>query len=237
MHFFAARKPAHKTTLIKSLSTNEIRKLEAKAKHLGLEERILIENASGNLANIIDGLGLGKKVLVVAGRGNNGADTLACARKLLARGYCVRVVIIKENGKELNAEVNFQKEILEKINTPLYIIGEDNVKELNGHLKNCDFVIDGILGIGIKGGISNFLKKIIETINASGKKIVACDIPSGLSPDEGISLGAAIKADYTVTFIAPKQGFFLNQGKDFCGKIFVVDIGVVTKALENLKKR
>jgi NAD(P)H-hydrate epimerase len=230
MYPIISRKPTSKT----SLSVNELRKLEEKARILGLEERMLIENASSNLANIIEGLKLGKKVLAIAGRGNNGADTLACARKLLAKNYSVRVVIIKESAKELNAEVNFQKEILEKINTPLYIIHEDNTSELKTYLKNCDFVIDGILGVGVKGEISKFLKEVINIVNASHKRIVACDIPSGLSPDEGLPLGAAIKADYTVTFIAPKQGFFLNQGKKFCGRIMVADIGISRDILEKV---
>jgi NAD(P)H-hydrate epimerase len=76
--------------------------------------------------------------------------------------------------------------------------------------------------------------KLANFVNASHKRIVACDIPSGLSPDEGLPLGAAIKADYTVTFIAPKQGFFLNQGKKFCGRIMVADIGISRDILEKV---
>jgi NAD(P)H-hydrate epimerase len=233
MHLSSAPKLIPKANLTKSLKVKELRKLEEKAKSLGLTERILIENASSNLAAIIDSLGLGKKVLAIAGRGNNGADILACARKLIARDYCLRVIIIKENGKELNAEANFQKEILEKIKIPLAVLSEKDIKALKRQLKNCNFVIDGLLGTGVKGEISSFLKEVIKTINASGKKIVACDIPSGLSPEEGIALGAAIKADYTVTFMAPKPGFFLNQGRKFCGKIMVADIGIARNLLEN----
>jgi NAD(P)H-hydrate epimerase len=226
-HFYTL---LYQTNRMKGLSTKEIRKLEEKAKSLGLTERILIEDASSNLANIIDSLNLGKCVLAVAGRGNNGADVLACARKLFAKDYCVGAVLIKEKAKEVNAEVNFQKNILKKIKIPLSIINEDNIKELKKYLQNCDFIIDGILGTGIKGKVSNFLEEVINIVNTNAKLIVACDIPSGLSPDEGVPLPAAIKADYTVTFLAPKRGFFLKPAGKFCGKIFITDIGIASNA-------
>ena len=210
--------------MIKALSVEKIRKVEEAAKKIGLTERILIENASSNLASIIDNLNLGKKVCVVAGRGNNGADVLACARKLAAKNYKVYAVIVRE--KNFNEEVKFQKELLDKIKIPVCVIGPGNKKKLKKYLKASNFVLDGILGIGVKGEVSGFLKKIISEINKSGKKIVSCDIPSGLSPDSGVILGEAIKADYTITFIAPKKGFLLNSGLRFCGRIYVADIGI-----------
>ena len=80
--------------------------------------------------------------------------------------------------------------------------------------------------------MSPFLRKIIKVINKSGKRIVSCDIPSGLDPDTGNILGEAVKADFTVSFIAAKQGFFLKEGPKLCGKIYVVDIGVSKDLLE-----
>jgi len=265
---------------MKALSVEKIRKLEHAAKKIGLTERILIENASSNLASIIDNLNLGKKVCVVAGKGNNGADALACARKLAAKNYNVKAVILipspefhghafgsptgrpggqpvgnqgtgrRSTGankkgftgffsgapeeKDFNEEVKFQKELLDKIKIPVCAINLGNIKKLKKYLKASDFVLDGILGIGAKGGISDFLKKIISEINESGKKIVSCDIPSGLSPDSGVILGEAIKADYTITFIAPKKGFSLSSGPKLCGKIYVADIGVSKNMLEKV---
>ncbi|MFH1901907.1 MAG: NAD(P)H-hydrate epimerase [Candidatus Omnitrophota bacterium] len=217
--------------ILKSLPVAKIRELEKKAKDLGLEEKILIENASSNLFRIIDDLGLGKKVLVVAGRGNNGADVLSCARKLSGCGYNVKVVILEE--KELGKEMVYQKTILQKLKLPVYSIKQKNIYELRELCEDRDFILEGILGIGVKGRVSPFLEEAITLINDSGKKIISCDIPSGLSPDEGIPQGAAIKADYTITFLALKQGF-LGEGRKLCGKIFVVDIGISREALENL---
>jgi hydroxyethylthiazole kinase-like uncharacterized protein yjeF len=218
---------------LESLSVAKIRELEASAKKIGLEERILIENASSSLFATIENLDLGRRVCVIAGRGNNGADSLACARKLSSHGYNVKAVILKE--KACGQEVIFQKEILEKIDIPVYFIEKQNIKELNVVLKDNDFILDGILGIGAKGEVSSFLKEAISLINNSGKKVIACDIPSGLSPDEGTILGAAIRADYTVTFIAPKYGFFLNAGRDICGTILVADVGISRKMLEKIR--
>ncbi len=72
---------------MRALAADQIRKLDQKAKQLGLEETVLIENASSNLFEIIKSLDLGRKVFVVAGRGNKGAVVLSCARKLFSRGF------------------------------------------------------------------------------------------------------------------------------------------------------
>jgi len=220
-------------SLIKSsLSIKEIRLLEEKAKKIGLTERILIENASSSLYEAVSCLDLGKKALVISGRGNNGADVLSCARKLFSRGYEVKAVLLEE--KDLGPEAAFQKGILEKINLSLEVVKPADTFKLKNVFKNCDFILEGILGIGVKGEVSPFLKEVIDLINQSGKKIISCDIPSGLCPQQGLPLGAAVKADYTVTFIAPKKGFFLNQGKDYCGRIFIADIGISRQILKDV---
>lgn len=215
---------------MKGLLTERLRELEQLAKYLGLEERFLIENASSNLFVKIDSLGLGRKVLVIAGRGNNGADTLSCARKLFSAGYKVEVAILSE--KELGKEALWQKNILEKISITVCAIKVDNITKLKKLIQSCDFILEGILGIGVKGELGSFFKDVILSINGSGKIIVSCDIPSGLHPDQGTILGEAVKADYTITFLAEKRGFFLNQGPNCCGKVFVTDIGISLKALE-----
>jgi len=210
---------------LKPLTSSQLRHVDQKAKDLGLDERLLIENASSNLYSVIDSLNLGKKVVVVSGRGNNGADVLSCSRKLLGRGYEVRIFIIEE--KPLNSEALFQKGVLGSLGQVITVLTEDNLDKLKEATSFTDFILEGIFGIGLKGTVTQFMAKVIGLINDSGKTIVSCDIPSGLSPDTGEVLGAAIKADHTVSFIAPKQGFSLNQGPNHCGQIFVVDIGVV----------
>jgi len=215
---------------ISALSVEKIRNLEQQAKALGLDERILIENASSNLFSLIEKLSLGKKVLVVAGRGNNGADVLSCARKLKGRGYEVEVCIL--SAKAPGPEVAFQRKILNELGVSVKSLDEENLDSLDNFIKSCDFVLEGIVGIGIKGELSPFLKEIISIINRSKKTVVSCDIPSGLSPDDGAVLGESIKATYTITFIAPKLGFLIGKGPSLCGRIFIVDIGISREDLE-----
>ncbi len=218
---------------MKALSVSQLRALDQKAKDLGLQERILIENASSNLYSVIDSLGLGKKALVVAGRGNNGADALSCARKLASRGYSVRAITLE--NKSLSKEVQFQKSLLDKIKIETTSFNEDNIDSMAQSIGDCDFILEGILGIGIKGQPSPFFNKAIKIINDSGKKIVACDVPSGLLPDDGALSSQVVKANYTVSFIGPKKSFSKEEVKKICGKIFIVDIGISRKILESLE--
>lgn len=218
---------------LECMNADAIRALDNKAEEIGLTERILIENAASNLTHVIDTLALGKKVCVVAGRGNNGADVLSCARKLLSKGYQVDTAIVSE--KLPNEEAAFQASILKKISKVHYLRPDGEISLLEELLRDKDFIIEGLLGTGIRGALSPFVEKVIEALNKSGKKIVSCDIPSGLFPDEGYRKSPVIRADYTVTFIAPKKGFFLNRGLRFCGRIIVADIGISRYLLKQIR--
>ncbi len=220
-----------------SVDVFTLRQLEKKARDIGLEERLLIENASSNLATVISSLFPRKKILVVAGRGNNGADTLSCARKLISRGHEVDISIVSE--KPLNYEVNFQKEVLSNITSRIYFIKDKKeIDKLDHLIEEAEVILDGLVGIGIKGGLSDFLKKVIDKINTikrRKKNIVSCDVPSGLNPDTGEIMGTCVDADVTVTFLAPKRGFFLKEGPSRCGRLFLVDIGISRCILEDIK--
>ena len=219
---------------MKTLTVEKLRSLEAVAARLGLSERVLIENASSNLAVIIDSLHLGKKVLVVAGKGNNGADALACARKLVSRNYIAVCGIVSDI--DVCEEVAFQKSLLDSMRVPVFTLGERSLKRLSSLSADCDFILDGLLGIGIRGIVSPLVQKAIKAINDSKRPVVSCDIPSGLSPDEGIVSGSCVQAAYTITFLAPKPGFFINQGPQACGEVIVADIGISRDALEAIER-
>jgi NAD(P)H-hydrate epimerase len=89
-----------------------------------------------------------------------------------------------------------------------------------------DMLVDAIFGTGLSGRLSNEYVVLIESINAQSCPILAVDIPSGLDCDTGQPLGAAIRASYTVTFVAVKKGFTIADAAQWTGKVFVASIGV-----------
>jgi NAD(P)H-hydrate epimerase len=101
-------------------------------------------------------------------------------------------------------------------------------------------IIDGLFGVGLCRPVTGSARAAIEAVNASGAMILAIDVPSGLSADSGEIVGAdtadggvAVRADHTVTFVGPKQGFFLASGPELVGSWTAVDIGFPVEQAED----
>ncbi len=188
---------------------------------------ILMENAGKNTAEIALGmLGKRKKVVIFCGKGNNGGDGYAAARHLLSRGKDVLILLVGSK-KEVKGDALTNLNIVSRMGIKIYEIkNEKMLRSKEARCKDADLVIDALLGIGIKDEVRQPLKGTIEFINSLDKKVLAVDVPSGLDCQTGKSLGAAVKADKTVTFVAPKAGFYKNQGPKYTGKIIVKDIGI-----------
>jgi len=223
---------------ISTLPKSQLRMLDQRAKkNLGIPENILIENASRGMFEVLEQERICyTRVCICAGRGNNGADSLALGRHLLNRAVPVSVILVQQE-KPLNNECAFQLTILQKMYPGLsvwVVDTERDVTRMSPFLKNSDLVIDGIFGIGFQPPLDTFHQMVFRYINSYAKRVVACDIPSGLSADEGTIDTIAVKADWTVSFISAKPGFFLQNGPSYVGKIFVKDIGVSDKILQSL---
>src|SRR5205807_2339818 len=89
-----------------------------------------------------------------------------------------------------------------------------------------DWIVDALFGTGLTGPLRSPLDRLVELINASPARILAVDIPSGLDADTGAPLGSTIRAEHTVTFVAPKVGFHNPAAAAFTGRVHVVDIGI-----------
>jgi NAD(P)H-hydrate epimerase len=93
-------------------------------------------------------------------------------------------------------------------------------------LQQTDVVVDALLGTGARGAPAAPVGALIDAINASGRPVVALDIPSGLPADGEPPAGSVVRARSTTTFAAPKLGLVIGPGVDLAGRIEVVDIGV-----------
>ncbi|MFH1454677.1 MAG: NAD(P)H-hydrate dehydratase [Armatimonadota bacterium] len=176
-----------------------------------------------------------KKVLIVAGSGNNGGDALVTARLLLAHDITVRVFITgmpEKLSKDNSINYNFLLKIGIK---PEFINSPKDLHDLEEAVKDSDLIIDGIFGTGLNKTVKGIYLKVIEIIIKYDKEVVSVDMPSGICADTGRILGNAVMADYTVTFGLPKMGHFLSDGLLHRGKLAIENIGFTKDLLSDEK--
>lgn len=92
--------------------------------------------------------------------------------------------------------------------------------------ESAEVIVDALLGTGLKGCVRKDSLALIETVNQSGRPVIAVDIPSGLCADTGAGLGAVIGARQTVTFIGLKRGLCTGQAADYTGELLFAGLGV-----------
>lgn len=214
---------------MEAINTKTMYEIEEAAHRMGMLRIFMMENAGNGIAtHIINNFGLAdKKVVVIAGTGNNGGDALVAARHL-ARYNKPTVILLgtKSDLKTVEARTNY--EILEKMTKSILLM---EVKEINDEVRriieDADIIIDGIFGIGIKGKIREPHATIIDLINSTNSYKVAVDVPSGLDPDNGQTLDKCVKADVTITFHKAKHGLLKS---DKVGKLIICHIGIPPEA-------
>src|SRR5207237_7238009 len=69
---------------------------------------------------------------------------------------------------------------------------------------------------------------------AAGARVLAVDVPSGLSADSGRPLGPCVSADGTVTFGFLKCALVLPPGREHAGEVSVADIGIPPAAVSKV---
>lgn len=167
-------------------------------------------------------------VCIFAGRGNNGGDAFVVARYLKEWGADVRVWITGERSAvKGDAKAHLIRLMALGVNVEEFVVAEDfEMLEASG--LDCGIVVDGVLGIGIKGPARGIAAAAIHCINLLGTNspVVAIDLPSGLDADTGAASGDIVCADLTVTMAYPKTGLAMPVACDYVGSVDVVDIGI-----------
>jgi hydroxyethylthiazole kinase-like uncharacterized protein yjeF len=164
----------------------------------------------------------GKKICVIAAKGNNGGDGFVAARYLESWGAEVRVFFIGDDtGMTMDTAEN-RRRYLEAGGELVQSTGSQ--PEMG--LSECELVIDAIFGTGFRGEAKGEFGEVIDTINASGVPVLAVDVPSGADAAKGAVPGPAVMAARTVTFAWPKIGLYLYPGAERVGELVVADIGI-----------
>lgn len=211
------------------LSAGQALALDKKVQEeLGIPALLLMENAGRAVCQeALKNIKSRKaRIAVFCGKGNNGGDGFCCSRHLLTYGVKLDIFLAgKINDVKGQAKVNL--DILLKMKQRIIELGADNLESLRKTVRKYNLIIDALLGVGANGQIRGIYPEIIGIINNSQAYILAVDIPSGLDATSGKLLGACVKADKTVTFIARKRGMMSAAGRKFCGEVVVRDIGVV----------
>lgn len=209
---------------MKVTRVSEMRTLDQTAiEHYGIPEELLMENAGQAVYVLLqEQCGIrGKNIVVLCGLGNNGGDGFVVARLVHSSGGSVKVYILGSPDRFTGA-AKANLDILSRL--PVEIHPLSSVEAVQYDVAHCDAIVDAIFGTGLSREITGLHREVIEAMNASRARVVSVDIPSGVHGDTGRIMGAAVKADYTVTFGLPKIGNLLFPGYDHCGALYVSHI-------------
>jgi NAD(P)H-hydrate epimerase len=211
----------------------EMKALDKAAIEGGIPSLDLMERAGRSLAEQArDMLSLctGRKIAVLAAKGNNGGDGLVAARYLESWGAKLKVHLIGRD-KELTADSAANKRSF--IDAGGEVVEADTAV-LRRELPAMDLIIDALFGVGFRGKAEGIYGEVISAMNESGIPIIAVDIPSGVEADTGAVHGPAVKAKRTVTFAWPKTGLYLYPGAEKVGELVVVDIGIPDELVDRV---
>jgi NAD(P)H-hydrate epimerase len=204
------------------LTRAEVRAFDRHAiDQLGIPAAVLMENAGGGAARLLQSLGIHGRVDICCGKGNNGGDGLVIARHLANHGVNVRCLLFAR-PQDLSADAALQWNIVQNMGLPTEVVEQSD-------FTGADWVVDALFGTGLTGPVRPPFDRVIESINASGVRVLAVDIPSGLDCDTGKPLGPCIRAQHTTTFVAPKIGFQDADAAMWTGQVHVIDIGVALR--------
>lgn len=212
--------PAVSWSKAPAVSSAALRQADADAAAtFGIEPLQLMEVAGAQVARFVsdfaDGI-TGKRVLVVAGSGNNGGDALVAARFLYQRGALVTVSLVPSRDAERLSAHHART---------IRALGISVVEAPSGIDGSADVIVDGLFGTGVRPPLRPPAPAIISAINRSGRPIVALDVPSGMDADDATGAAEAVQAAATVTLAAPKGGLAVAPN---AGRVFLADIGMPT---------
>lgn len=215
---------------MKILTSAQMKKIDKKAiEEIGILGPILMENAGlqifKNILNKFPDIAR-EKIVIVAGKGNNGGDGLVIARHLFSRAANPEVLLLGLKG-DVKGDAAVNLGIAEKMGIKIREIRTE--KDWNVQKKKVvqsSILVDAIFGTGLVKPAQGLYAQVIADMNKSKAFKVSVDIPSGLSSDTFRIIGPCVKADLTVTLAAPKIAHIFPPAEEFIGELVVADISM-----------
>src|SRR5829696_1892701 len=203
------------------LTTDAMREADARTIAAGTPGTLLMERAGRAVADAVRAmLPTARRVLVACGPGNNGGDGFVAARLLSQTGYAAIVALLGARDR-LRGDA---AEMAALWQGPVLPAAEARPLEV-------DLVVDALFGAGLDRDLEGAAAALVTSINASGKPVLAVDVPSGIDGDTGRVRGVAVQATRTITFAARKPGHLLLPGRIYCGPVEVANIGIAAQTL------
>lgn len=205
------------------LDIGQMGRADRAAVEAGTPVATLMRNAGAAVAREIRRRYAPSRVVALCGPGNNGGDGIVAARELAGAGWPVRVALLGGDPAVFRGAAREQAQAWQggfEAVTPA-VLGD------------AELVIDALFGAGFRGMLDGEARTTLAAVSASGLRVVAVDVPSGVSGDSGAASGAAT-ASVTVTFFRRKPGHLLLPGRALCGETVVADIGIADGVLDGL---
>jgi NAD(P)H-hydrate epimerase len=209
---------------MKVLTAAQMREVDRRTSEMGIPGIVLMENAGHRVVEFLAERFVplpAQRIVVLCGKGNNGGDGMVIARQLHTRFHPQALhVVLLAAPEELKGDAAANYRMLAACGCPVW-------SEIPAEARLATVVVDALLGTGINGPATGAMLEGIREINDGFPlaKVVAVDIPSGMPSDSGQPAGEFARADYTVTFTAPKPGQVLPPSCGRVGELVVGPIG------------
>lgn len=224
------------------VTAQEMRNIDKKAmEEFSVNGLVLMEHASKAVADVIKNIAAKndwEKVVVVCGKGNNGGDGLGAARWLAAYGMKVQVLLVNAAEEDLHGDAAAELAMFKKAGGRLQCVNDANDLQLAEVIcLKADVLVDALLGTGFYGELDGMVRDMCRIISSSERYVVAVDVPTGVNADSGAAAADAVHADCTVTMGLAKTGLLLYPGKEHTGELFLAQIGLPEKLVEECGSR
>ncbi|MCS7297497.1 MAG: NAD(P)H-hydrate dehydratase [Bacteroidia bacterium] len=200
---------------------------------------LLMETAGRRAAHLIQKLyPESRRFVIVAGSGNNGGDGLVIARYLYQKRKELFILLTKPPA-ELSALARIQYDILTRFGLTCHLLAPDTLRKLQAfsEAEPKPILIDALIGVGLEQTLKPMQASLIEFLRGLNLRVIAIDLPSGLSGDTGALINVPLQCEHTITFQTAKICHLVTPAALYCGRVHVIDIGIYPEVIERIGAR